>query len=61
MVSLPVSATLSGQGDEIIRGIMTGKVPPDLGSMLITALANQAKIIETQELESRITALEQKK
>lgn len=57
-ISLPVSDSLAGQGNEIIRATMTGKIPPDIGSQLITALANQAKIIEIDELTKRIEALE---
>jgi hypothetical protein len=57
-ISLPVSDSLAGQGNEIIRATMTGKIPSDIGSQLITALANQAKIIEIDELTKRIEALE---
>jgi hypothetical protein len=35
-------------------------VPPDIGAMLITALSNQAKIIEVDDLTKRIEALENK-
>jgi hypothetical protein len=38
---------------------MTGKIPPDIGSQLITALANQTKIIEIDDLTKRIEVLEQ--
>ncbi len=39
---------------------MKGDTPPDIGAQLITALANQAKLIEITELEARIEALESK-
>ena len=58
-INLPLVESLAGQGNEIIRATMTGKIPPDIGSQLITALANQAKIIEVDELTKRIEALEQ--
>jgi hypothetical protein len=58
-VNLPIVESLTGQGSEIIRATMTGKIPPDIGSQLITALANQAKVIEIDELTKRIEALEQ--
>jgi hypothetical protein len=61
MVSVPVMGSLSGQGNEIINAIMTGKIAPDIGSQLISALTSQLKIIEFTELESRISALESKK
>jgi hypothetical protein len=58
-ISLPFVESLAGQGNEIIRATMQGQIPPDIGSQLISALANQAKIIEVDELTKRIEALEQ--
>jgi hypothetical protein len=58
-ISLPVCGSLAEQGNEIIKATMSGKIPPDIGSQLITALANQAKVIEIDELTKRIEALEQ--
>jgi hypothetical protein len=60
-ISLPVNGSLSEQGGEIIRATMAGQIPPDIGSQLITALANQAKIVEIDELIKRIEILENKK
>ncbi len=59
-ISLPTNGTLSEQGNEIIKATMAGQIPPDVGSQLITALANQAKIIEIDELTKRIEVLEGK-
>ncbi|MEI6708851.1 MAG: DUF5681 domain-containing protein [Methylococcales bacterium] len=58
-ISLSVCDSLAGQGQEVIRATMQGQIPPDIGSQLITALANQAKIIEIDELTKRIELLEQ--
>jgi hypothetical protein len=58
-INLPFVESLAGQGNEIIRATMQGQIPPDIGSQLISALANQAKIIEVDELTKRIEALEQ--
>ncbi len=58
MVSVPVNATLAGQGNEIITAILTGKIAPDIGTQLLSALTSQSKIIEFTELEARLTALE---
>ena len=60
-ISLPVNGSLTEQGNEIIRATMSGQIPPDIGSQLITALANQAKIVEIDELSRRIKVLEQNK
>ena len=53
--------SLAEQGAEIIRATMSGLIPPDIGSQLITALANQSKIIEIDDLTKRIEALEESK
>ncbi|WP_031437954.1 DUF5681 domain-containing protein [Methylobacter tundripaludum] len=57
-ISLPVNGTLAEQGDEIIRATMAGQIPPDIGSQLITALSNQGKLIELQELTERLQRIE---
>lgn len=57
-ICLPVSDSLAEQGNEIIKATMTGQIPPDIGSQLITALANQAKIIEQQEIIERLQRIE---
>lgn len=55
---MPTNGVLSEMGEEILNATMTGGISPDIGSMLITALANQAKIIEISDLTKRIEALE---
>ena len=57
-VNLPIVESLAGQGQEVINATMTGKIPPDIGSQLITALSNQGKLIELQELADRLTRIE---
>jgi hypothetical protein len=39
---------------------MTGQIPPDIGSQLITALSNQGKLVELQELTERLDRIEKK-
>jgi len=58
-IALPVNGELSEQGGEIIKATLAGHIPPDIGSQLITALENQAKLIETSDLIKRIEILEQ--
>ena len=58
MINLPVKGTILEQSNEIITGIMSGKLAPDVGAGLINALASQAKIIESDDLAKRIEALE---
>ena len=57
-IHLPVNGSLAQQGGEIIRATMTGQIPPDIGSQLITAVANQGKLIELQELIQRLDRIE---
>jgi hypothetical protein len=57
-ISLPVCNSLAEQGQEVIRATMSGKIPPDIGSQLITALSNQGKLIELQEMAERLTRIE---
>ena len=57
-INLPVNGSLAEQGGEIIRATLSGSIPPDIGSQLITVLANQSKIIEIDLLTKRIEILE---
>ncbi|MCF7986377.1 MAG: hypothetical protein K9L60_02330 [Methylovulum sp.] len=57
-VNIPIAGSLAQQGDEIIRATMTGSIPPDIGAQLITALANQSKVIEIEELTARLERIE---
>jgi hypothetical protein len=57
-INLLAIDSLTGQGDEIIKATMAGQIPPDIGSMLITALANQGKLIEIQEMAKRLADIE---
>jgi hypothetical protein len=57
-ICLPVNGTLAEQGGEIIKATLSGQIPPDIGSQLITALSNQGKLIELQELTERLSRIE---
>jgi hypothetical protein len=57
-INFPVNGTLAEQGNEIIRATMSGQIPPDIGSQLITALANQGKLVELQEITERLQRIE---
>ena len=59
-ISLPVNGSLAEQGDEIIKATMAGRIPPDIGGQLITALAAQSRIIEIEDLTKRLEVLESK-
>jgi hypothetical protein len=57
-INFPVNGTLAEQGNEIIKATMSGQISPDIGGQLITALANQSKIVETNDIVRRIEILE---
>ncbi|RIZ70741.1 MAG: hypothetical protein D0528_00830 [Methylococcales bacterium] len=57
-INLPTNGTLAEQGNEIIRATLSGQIPPDIGAQLISALSNQGKLIELQELTQRVEKLE---
>jgi len=59
-INLPVKETLPEQGNEIIRATMAGQISPDIGSQLITALSNQGRLVELQELAERLSRIEKK-
>lgn len=57
-VVIEIGETLPETGGNVINATMDGSIPPDIGSQLITALTNQAKIIEQQEIIERLTRIE---
>jgi len=58
-VNIPVGETLPETGNNIVTETMTGNIPPDIGASLITALSNQAKLVEFTELSLRLERIEQ--
>jgi hypothetical protein len=60
-INLVFQESLAAQGSEIIKAAVTGAIPPDIGSQLIAALSNQAKIIESDEVLRRLELLENSK
>lgn len=65
-VELPVTLTipddgLAEQGKAIIQALAHGQLAPGQASAILAGLGAVAKLVETQELEARIAALEAKK
>lgn len=54
------SGTLSEQARAVVASVAAGKLAVGAGSQLLTGLGTLAKIIESDELAARITALEAK-
>jgi Family of unknown function (DUF5681) len=57
-VSLPIDGNLVNHGNAVIHGTLSGQIPPDIGSQLITALSNQGKLIELEEMSERLKRIE---
>lgn len=52
------AATLSDKAQAVINAVARSECPPDIGATMIQALGACAKIIEIDELERRLSALE---
>lgn len=57
--NLKRTKTLTEKANVIMDAIANGKIPPDIGTSLIAALGNTAKITELDELIRRVEALEE--
>lgn len=57
-VQVQASHSITEQAQEIITATLQGDIPADVSSLMLNTLANQAKLIEQQELIQRIEALE---
>jgi dihydrodipicolinate synthase/N-acetylneuraminate lyase len=55
---LPINGGLSEMGGEILKATMTGGISPDIGSMLITALANQGRLVDLEEMAAQLKRIE---
>lgn len=58
---LDASATLSEKANSILEAASKGFIDPETASQLISSIANVGRIIEIDELEKRLEALEQMK
>lgn len=60
-VLLPELAAASGlvaQGEAVVRAVAASHLAPDTGALLLGALNQQSRLVEIEELERRIAALE---
>ncbi len=55
------SQSLSEQAKVVMSGIGEGQLTPSEGAAILTAIASKARIDEIDELEKRLTALEEKR
>jgi hypothetical protein len=60
-VSVPAAAAAETPTDKakaIMDAIASGTIPPDIGAQIITALGAMVRVVEIDDLEKRISALE---
>ncbi|MET0117768.1 MAG: DUF5681 domain-containing protein [Sedimenticola sp.] len=57
---LKADAKLTEQGEKIIVAMASGKISPMEASTMMKTVSDQARVVEVEELEKRITALEEK-
>jgi Family of unknown function (DUF5681) len=60
-VSLPLGGTLAEKGNAVLDAAARGELSPDELSMLMQAISAQAHIVKVDELERRVTELEERK
>lgn len=61
MIEVAMSGTLAEQACAVMKEMAAGAVSPAQASQVMGALASQARIVEVDELERRVEALEQAK
>ncbi len=58
-LTLPQGAGLAEKGESIIKAVANGSLAPSQGGSLLTSLGAMVRIKEFEELEQRLTALEE--
>lgn len=59
MLGVEQAETLTDKAHALMQAIARGEVAPDVGGQLLAALGNVAKAIEIDELDRRLSALEE--
>ena len=60
-VSLPLGGTLADKGNAVLDAAARGELSPDELSMLMQAISAQAHIVKVDDLERRVTELEERR
>jgi hypothetical protein len=53
-----LAGSLGDQGRAVLDALGAGTLTPDQAATMLTAIATQARIVEVDEIEKRVTALE---
>ena len=59
-LSLPQGEGITGQGRAIVQAVAEGALAPGQGAQLLAGLGSLARIVEIDELDARLTKLEEK-
>lgn len=59
VLDIPDDTTMTDAAKAIMRSAAEGSLPPDIAAQLIAALGNVAKVAEIDEIERRLTELEE--
>lgn len=57
-IAMPTDATLTEQGRAVLGATAAGSLAPGQGAALLAALGNLARLVETDEVQRRLAALE---
>ena len=57
-INLPSTGTLADRGERIVRAMLDGKIAPDVGSQLLSALHVQAGTLDMTEVAARLERIE---
>lgn len=58
-LALPDGGTLTAQGRAVLSAVSAGQLAPGQGAQLLAAIGSLARVTEIDELETRITKLEE--
>ena len=59
-LQLPDGGTLTAQGRNVLSAVASGDLAPGQGAMLLSAIGSLARVTEIDEMEARLTKLEEK-
>jgi len=57
---LPAGGTLTAQGRAVLSAVAAGELAPGQGAQLLAAIGSLARVTEIDEMEARLTKLEEK-
>jgi hypothetical protein len=59
-LDLPQGGTLTAQGRAVLSAVSMGELAPGQGAQLLAAISSLARVTEIDEMEARLTKLEEK-